>query len=141
MRRAPLVGLTALALVTLAAPVRSAPPKPVTETVPFRDATPDPSGIAVGSDGHCSGLLPREQPHTFTAPARGTLKVTLGGFAGEWALHLLNEKGSVLAETDTAAPAYESLSVKVKKAGVVDVLPCNLAGTPDGTITLLFTYA
>jgi len=141
MRRAPLVGLTALTVFALAAPGMSAPPKPVTQTVPFRDATPDPSGMAVGSDGHCSGLLPREKPHSFTAPARGTVKVTLGGFGGEWALHLLNAKGSVLAETDTQAPGYETLSVKVKKAGVVDVLPCNLAGTPDGTITLVFTYA
>ncbi|HVF19442.1 MAG TPA: hypothetical protein VNA14_04275 [Mycobacteriales bacterium] len=140
MRLAMLPLAVAVAVAGLVTPSHAAPrPQPRTETVPFRDATPDPTGMAVGSDGHCSGLLPREAPHKFTAPARGTLKVTLGGFTGEWALHLLNEKGTVLSETDTTG--YESLTVKVKKGAVVGVLPCNLVGTPDGTITLVFTYA
>ena len=140
MRRVLLTAVIATTVVGVAAPGGAAPrPKQTTTTVPFRDATPDPTGVAVGSDGHCSGLLPRETPHAFTAPARGSLKVTLGGFTGEWALHLLSEKGSVLAETDTTD--YETLTVKVKKGAVVGVLPCNLVGTADGTITLVFTYA
>ena len=140
MRRTVLTLAVVTALGGVVVPSHAAPrPTPTTETVPFRDATPDPTGMAVGSDGHCSGLLPREAPYEFTAPLRGTLKVTLGGFTGEWALHLLNEKGSVLSETDTTD--YESLTVKVKKGAVVGVLPCNLAGTPDGTITLVFTPA
>lgn len=66
-------------------------PKPINQTAPFRDATPDPTGPAAGDDGHCSGLLPREKPYAFKAPARGTLKVSIAGFNGEWALHLLDE--------------------------------------------------
>ncbi|HVE97594.1 MAG TPA: hypothetical protein VNA12_00250 [Mycobacteriales bacterium] len=140
MRRSLLLGITAATIAAFALP-GSAAPKSMTYTVDFRDATPDPTGMAVGDDGHCSGLLPREAPHVFKAPARGTLKATLGGFEGEWALHLMDAKGSVLAETDTTG-AYESLSVKAKKAGtVIHVLPCNLVGTPDGTITIVFTYS
>ena len=139
MRRTVLHVAVPAAVAVLVSPGHATRPAPTTETVPYRDATPDPSGVAVGDDGHCSGLLPREAPHEFTAPGRGSLKVTLGAFTGEWALHLLNEKGSVLAETDTTD--YESLTVKVKKGSVVGIQPCNIAGTPDGTITLVFTPA
>ena len=141
MRRL-VLAVTAVALVggvtapSLAAPKR----KPITKTVPFRDATPDPSGIAVGSDGHCSGLLPREKAYAFQAPAAGTLKASISGFSGEWAMQLRDTKDRVLAEDDVTG-GFETLSVKVRKAGVVNVLPCNLAGTPDSVITLVFTFA
>ena len=140
MRRLLLALLMSATVAGLASPGLAAPGTTTTDTVAYRDPTPDPTGMAVGSDGHCSGLLPAEAPYVFTAPARGTLKVTLGGFEGEWALHLEDPKGSVLAETDTTG-AYESLTVKVKKAGDVHVQPCNLFGTPDGLITLQFTVS
>ena len=142
MRRALLpVVLCAVAVAPAAdALAAKAKPKPISKTVPYRDATPDPTGMAVGPDSHCSGLVPKEAPYQFKAPAAGSLRVTLGGFQGEWALELRTEKGQLLTETDTTG-AYESLTVKVKKPGVVNIQPCNLAGTPDGVINLVFTYA
>jgi hypothetical protein len=137
----------ALALVlipslALAAPSFAAPkPKPIKQTVPFRDATPDPSGIAVGSDGHCSGLLPREAPIVFKAPAAGKLDVSIRGFTGEWALQLRNDKDAVLAAEDVPPPDFEKLSIKIRKAATINVLPCNLAGSPDGIVDIVFTYS
>ena len=140
MRSTTILTASALVLTALAIPALGKPPKPIEETVPFRDATADPTGVAVG-DGHCAGLLPQEAPYQFKAPARGTLKVSISGFQGDWALHVMDEKRSVLAAQDAAPPETEKISVKVRKAGVINVLPCNLAGTPDSVIKLTFTYA
>lgn len=78
MRRIALI-LVPIPSFALAAP-SSAAPKPIKQTVPFRDATPDPSGSAVGSDGHGSGLLPRKAPIAFKTPAAGKLEVSIRGF-------------------------------------------------------------
>lgn len=134
-------GLAASATPGLAAPQPKPKPKPISQEVPFTDSTPDYSGWAVGEDSHCAGALPREEPYVFTAPAAGTLKVAISGFTGEWALDLRNEKGAVLAETDVLAPELETLTVKLRKPGVVNIAPCNLAGTPEALISLVFTYA
>lgn len=128
----------------IATPGDAAPkpkPKPIVQEIPFTDATPDYSGWAVGPDSHCAGVLPREEPYAFKAPAAGTLKVSISGFTGEWALDLRNEKGAVLAETDVLSPETESLTIKLRKPGVVSIAPCNLAGTPEALISLVFTYA
>ena len=126
--------------VTAGAAYAGPTPPPQSQEVGYRDATPDPTGLAIGSDGHCSGALPREAPHSFKAPARGTLKVTLAGFEGVWGLHLEDAKGSVLGDTDSTT-GTPTLSVKAKKAGtVINIRPCNIAGSPDATITLLFTF-
>ena len=143
MRRVALALLLVPSLA-LAAPSSAAPkpkPKPIKQTVTFTDATPDPSGMAVGADGHCSGALPREAPIAFKAPAAGKLEVSIGGFTGEWALQLRSDKDVVLAAQDEPAPATESLSIKVKRAGTVNVLPCNLAGTSSAVVQITFTYA
>ena len=143
MSRLPIVLLLPAVLAITATPGDAAPkpkPKPITQEVPFTDATPDYSGWAVGTDSHCAGLLPRESAYAFKAPAAGTLKVSISGFTGEWALDLRNDKGAVLAETDVLAPELETLTVKLRKAGVVHIGPCNLAGTPEALISLVFTY-
>ena len=141
MRRAALAVLLIPSLV-LAAPSFAAPkPKPIKQTVPFRDATPDPSGIAVGSDGHCSGLLPREAPIAFKAPAAGKLEVSISGFTGEWALQLRNDKDAVLAAQDVPPPDFEKLSIKIRKATTINVLPCNLAGSTEAIVDIIFTYS
>ncbi len=141
MRRLTVASAAVIAAGVVATPSLAAPkPKPINQTVPFRDATLDPSGTAVGSDGHCSGLLPREKAYAFQAPAAGTLKASISGFSGEWAMQLRDAKDKVLAEDDVTG-GFETLSVKVRKPGVINVLPCNLAGTPDSVITLVFTFA
>lgn len=143
MSRTPLVLLAVTALAATAAPALAAPPKPkpITQEVAFTDATPDYSGWAVGSDSHCAGVLPREAAYEFKAPAAGSLKVSISGFDGEWALELRDAKGNVLAETDVLAPEQETLTIKLRRPGIVNIAPCNLAGTPEALISLVFTYS
>lgn len=141
MRRT-VLALLLVPSVAFAVPSFAGPkPKPIKQTVPFTDATPDPTGVAVGSDGHCSGLLPREAPIAFKAPGAGKLEVSISGFTGEWALQLRSEKDVVLAADDVPPPSFETLSIKLKKAGTVNVLPCNLAGTPNAVVQIIFTPA
>lgn len=142
MTRTPLALLVVAAVAATAAPGLAAPkPKPITQEVPFTDATPDYSGWAVGPDSHCAGLLPREAPYEFKAPAAGSLKVSISGFDGEWALDLRDAKGNVLAETDVLAPEQETLTIKLRRPMVVNIAPCNLAGTPEALISLVFSYS
>jgi hypothetical protein len=142
MSRRTLALLVVATVAATAAPGLAAPkPKPITQEVPFTDATPDYSGWAVGPDSHCAGLLPREAPHEFQVPAAGSLKVSISGFTGEWALDLRDAKGNVLAETDVLAPEQETLTIKLRRPGVVNIAPCNLAGTPEALISLVFTYS
>lgn len=142
MTRMPLALIVIAAVAATAAPGAAAPkPKPITQEVPFTDATPDYSGWAIGTDSHCAGVLPREAAYEFKAPAAGSLKVSISGFTGEWALDLRDAKGNVLAETDVLAPEQETLTIKLRRPGVVNIAPCNLAGTPEALISLVFTYA
>lgn len=142
MTRLPLALVVIAAVAATAAPGVAAPkPKPITREVPFTDATPDYSGWAVGPDSHCAGVLPREEAYEFTAPAAGSLKVSISGFSGEWALDLRDAKGNVLAETDVLAPEQETLTIKLRRPGVVHIGPCNLAGTPEALISLVFSYS
>lgn len=131
-------GLTATATPGLAAPKPK--PKPISQEVPFTDSTPDYSGWAIGEDSHCAGVLPREEPYVFTAPAAGTLKVAISGFTGEWALDLRDAKGRVIAETDVLG-GFETLTIKLKRKTPVSIAPCNLAGSPEALISLVFTYS
>ena len=143
MTRLPLALLLVAGLAASATPGLAAPkpkPKPISQQVPFTDATPDYSGWAVGEDSHCAGMLPREEPYVFTAPAAGTLKVAIGDFSGEWALDLRDAKGRVLAETDVLG-GFEELTIKLKRKTPVSIAPCNLAGSPEALISLVFTYS
>lgn len=142
MTRAPIALLLVASVASAAGPAVAGPkPKPIEKTVSYTDATPDLTGLRPGSDAHCNGLLPQEAPYEFKAPAAGKLKVSIDGFTGEWALELRDAGGRVLAEQDVTTPAREELTVKLRKPAVVHVRPCNLAGGPNGTISLVFTYA
>ena len=141
MKRIPLAVLLTAALAATATPGAAVPKKPIEQQVPFTDATPDVTGLHPASDAHCNGFVPQEAPYAFKAPAAGKLKVSISGFTGEWALELRDEKGQVLAEQDVSSPELESLTVKLRKPATVNIRPCNLAGTSQATIALLFTYS
>ena len=148
MMRAPLALVLAAAVAATASPSFAAPapkskpkPKPIEQEVAFTDATPDLTGLRPDSDSHCNGLLPQEAPYEFKAPAAGKLQVSISGFTGEWALELRDEKGRVLAEQDVSIPELEKLTIKLRKPAVVSIRPCNLAGGPDGLISLVFSYS
>lgn len=142
MRRiALLLTATGLALATL--PADAAPPKPVEETFTFTDPTADMTSAADLTDStmHCSGgVLPEEAPHKFVAGRAGTLKVSISGFQGDWALELRDpKKARVLGGDDVNPPDFETVVIKVNAPGPVNVLPCNLAGTIEATVKLVFT--
>lgn len=139
---------TRLALVTVLAvgvalgtTANAAPPKGFSKTVSFTDGTPDPSGNAAsGNENHCNGKLPQEKPISVVIPGPGTVDVSIDGFQGDWALQVRDAKGEVLAGDDVNPPGYEATSVKLKKGATIQILPCNLAGTPAGKVTYTYTY-
>jgi hypothetical protein len=132
--------LAAAVGVSLGTSAHAGPPKGFTKTVDFTDATPDPSGNAGATNqDHCSGKLPQETPISVKIPGKGSVDITLGGFQGDWALQVKDPSGEILAGDDVNPPGYESTSVTLKKAGTILILPCNLEGTPQGTVTYAFT--
>jgi hypothetical protein len=119
----------------------AAPPKGFTKTVSYTDATPDPTGNAgSGNQGHCSGKLPAESGIAVNVPGPGNLDVSLGGFQGDWALQIKDASGEIIGGDDVNPPGYESTSVRLKKAATITILPCNLEGTPNATVTYTYTY-
>lgn len=133
--------LLLVATVAVTATPGLAGPKPIRQEVPFTDATPDVTGLHPASDAHCNGFVPQEKPYVFRAPAAGKLQASIGGFTGEWALELRDDKGRVLAEQDVSSPERESLTVKLRRPAAVHIRPCNLVGSSEATISLVFTYS
>ena len=128
------------ALPASASPAQPAPPQK--GDVDYTDPTPDPTGNAEsGNQNHCNGLLPREAPYVFKAPAAGKLSVKIDGFVGDWSLQIRDGKDKVLGGDDQNPPATESTSVKIKAKGEIRIQPCNMGGTPMGAIHYVFTYA
>ncbi|MCA1720845.1 MAG: hypothetical protein LC779_07020 [Actinobacteria bacterium] len=85
-------------------------------------------------------MLPQEKPIEVKVPGPGTVDVQLGGFQGDWTLKLMDAKGELLSGADVNPPDYESAGTRLKKAGTVLVLPCNLAGTPQAKVTITYTF-
>ena len=141
MRTRTAIIATAVLAVGLGTSAQAAPPKGFTKTVTFTDATPDPSGNAEsGNENHCNGVLPREEPIVVKIPGPGMVDVTLAGFQGDWTLQLQDAKGEVIGGNDVNPPDYETAGVRLKKAQTIKILPCNLAGTPQATVTYKYTY-
>lgn len=132
--------LVAAVGVAMGTSANAAPSKGFSKTVAFTDGTPDPSGNAAsGNENHCSGKLPQEKPVSVTLPGAGSLDISIDGFQGDWALQVRDASGEVIAGDDVNPPGYEATSVSVKKAATVQILPCNLEGTPQATIHYTFT--
>ena len=143
MRTLVVVAVVATAAVGTALPSAAAParPKNFTQQVTFTDTTPDPSGNAEsGNENHCSGKLPQEAPISVKIPGPGDVDVTLSSVTGDWALQVKNAAGEVLAGDDVNPPEAEATSVRLKKAGVIKVLPCNMAGAPTAKVTIKYSY-
>ena len=134
-----LVTATAVLAAGAFAPALAAPPSSFSKTVTFVDSTPDLSGYFLGPE-HCSGELPAEKPVAVSIPGPGTVDVAISGFTGEWSLMITNKDGDVIATADADAPATEATSFRVKRAGTINILPCNLAGTTQATLKYGYTY-
>jgi hypothetical protein len=142
VRRRPalLAGLLALTAAAGAlAPAHAAPPKPFSKTVTFVDSTPDPSAYFLGPE-HCLGQLPKEKPVQVALPGPGVVTIAITGFTGEWSLLVTNPAGDVIGVADADAPATEKLTMRVRKAQRIDILPCNLAGTFEAQLTYSYAY-
>lgn len=130
-----------LVALSLGATAQAAPPKGFTKTVSFTDGTPDPSGNTADTEAeHCMGVLPQEKPIALKVPGPGMVDVTLAGFQGDWTLMITDAKGEVLSGADVNPPDYETAGVRLKKAATINILPCNLAGTPQADVTYKYTY-
>ena len=143
-RHAIATAVVLVALGTVSLTPATAAPKPFKGTQKYSDTTPDPTGSATdGSD--CSSLIPAPFPHekgfTVNIPAPGKLKVVLDN-VGDWALEIRDPKGTVIGSADGGSPEdIEQATVKAKKAGKYTIIPCNLGGAPDVTVTYNYTPA
>lgn len=149
MRKTPLlVSAAALVAAGLAMPATAAP-KPITKTYTATAPLPDPSNYAGQGYSVCAMTVPQSfHSETFKAPALGKLSVKLTGFTGDWDLLLIDGKGTEITHGGASdigspgTPASETMSTKVKKAGTTyQIIACNWAGGPTGTVTYTFTYA
>ena len=140
MRRSVLLvsSLAVLAAGALA-PAHAGPPKSFSKTETFVDSTPDPTAFFLGPE-HCQGRLPAEDPVVVSIPGPGKVDIAISGFTGEWSLMVTNPKGAVIGVADADAPETESLTMRVKRAGAIHILPCNIAGTVEATLTYAYTY-
>lgn len=140
MRRIVLLAAgTALLAAGAFSPALAAPPSSFSKTVTFVDATPDPSGFLLGPE-HCQGRLPAEQPVGVNIPGPGVVDVAISGFTGEWSLMITDKDGEVIATADADAPATEATSFRMKRAGKINILPCNIAGTSQASLKYGYTY-
>ena len=151
MRITPLVLAGALVTVGATAPNATAAPKkkPITKTYEATAVAPDMTNQTEDSYSVCAMNVPNSYHiANFTAPAPGKLKVELYNYTGDWDLLLLDSKGtelaagSELALSTPNAPATETMTVKVKKSKTkYQIVACNWAGGPTGTVKYTFTYA
>src|SRR4051812_1578570 len=135
--------LVAAVGVALSSSANAAPkPKNFSKTVGFTDATPDPTGNAgATNEDHCSGKLPQETPISVKVPGPGNVDINIDGFQGDWALQIQDASGEIIGGDDVNPPsAFESTSVRLKKAATIKILPCNLEGTPQANVHYAYTY-
>lgn len=136
--------IVALGTVSLT-PAGAAKPKPFSGSKAYTDATIDPTGSAPDTSAGCDSLIPAPFPHEtgfqISVPAPGKIKVALNN-TGDWALEIRDPKGAVIATSDGGTPEIvESATVKAKKAGKYTIIPCNLGGAPNVTVTYSYTPA
>jgi hypothetical protein len=133
--------LVAAVGVALSTSANAAPPKGFSKTVSFTDSTPDPTGNAGATNqDHCSGKLPQEAPLSVKIPGAGSVDINIDGFQGDWALQIKDASGEIIAGDDQNPPnAFESTSVSLKKAATIQILPCNLEGTPQANVHYTYT--
>ena len=134
-----LAGLLGAVAAGSLAPAHAAPPKSFRKTVTFVDSTPDPTAYFLGPE-HCMGRLPAEKPVTVAIPGPGVVDIAISGFSGEWSLMITDKDGEVIGVADTDPPTTESTTLRMRRAAKINILPCNIAGTFEATLTYGYTY-
>ena len=143
MHRTAVLTAVALAAATVAAPAAlAAPQKPITKTYTATAPTPDPTNVAGGYTVCAQNVPGSFHVEEFKAPGAGALKVELTEYQVDWDLLLMDGKGKELASSGSGGVGEpEIASLKLKKAGVVQIVACNWSGGPTGTVTYTFTPA
>ena len=156
MRSARLIPALAVGtgLAVLVAPATAAPKKPITKSfdltmpVPLAGTAQDPT--AAVACGGAANPPSSTQLEKFKAPAAGVLKVEMTGYYGDWDFTVRDAKGKTLSHSDNASVTPTSMStgnipekatVKIKKAGEIQMLFCNFLGGPTGKGKYTFTFA
>ena len=142
--RAVLAGAVVAGLALSPAAVAAPKPKPITKTYTATAPLPDPSN---GTNDYsvCAQNVPQSfHLERVTVPAAGTLKVELSGYTNDWDLLVMDGAGRELGGSGSGgyapAPAPEVVSLKLKKKTDVQIVACNWAGGPTGTVTYTFTF-
>lgn len=148
------IALTLVVAGGALAPALAAPakPKPIVMEWSMQHAPmPLPLGAGLPTDNSCDGSFEGLSTTTKTikATAAGTLEVVLTGFAGDWDITVMDDKGRTLgigAGTTTGDPSSlgddltEKAVIKVKKAMTLVIGTCNFLGGPTADAKATFTY-
>ena len=140
----------------LAPALAAAPkPKPIVEEWSMQHApVPVPLAGIDGVDGTNSCSDPALEgvsttTKTIKTKGAGTLEVVLTGFAGDWDITVMDDKGKVLgigAGTTTGDPSSlgndltEKAVIKTKKPMTLVIGTCNFLGGPTADAKATFTY-
>lgn len=140
MNRTAALTLAALAATSVAAPAALAAPKPITKTYTATAPVPDPTNLA-GGYSVCAQNVPGSfHVEPFKVPGAGTLKIELKDYQIDWDLLLMDGKGKELASSGSGGLGEpEVVSLRIKKPTAVQIVACNWAGGPTGTVTYTFT--
>ena len=144
MKRIPVLALAAVAALSTTGSVAEAKhKKPIEKSYSVTAPTPDPTNWAGGSYSVCAQVVPQSfHVEEFAGPEPGTIKVTLTGFQGDWDLLMTDDKGrEVAAGGSSDLGGTETMTYKMKKAGTINIIACNWAGSPTATAKYVFTYA
>lgn len=145
MNRTAAVSLVAVSALCAVGDVAQAThKKPIQKTYTATAPLPDPTNYAGGAYPVCAQAVPQSfHVEEFSAPELGTLKATLTGYVGDWDFLLTDDKGRALGNSGATAVMGEPevITYKFKKAGTVNIIACNWAGGPTGTVKYTFTYA
>lgn len=139
------VGLAGLGLAGLAA----LPATAATKAKPFHGskavtAYPDPTTEVTNMGGKpgCTGYSPlgKTDPIVLAIPAKGKITVDLvspdptGKALTDWDLYIETPSGSIIQAGNGPTSSEEAVA-KFTKAAKIQVIACNLAGGPSGTIS------
>ncbi len=146
MNRAAVIALAATsALCALGTGAEANHKKPIEKTYTATAPLPDPSNYAMQSQySVCAQNVPQSfHVEEFSAPEPGTIKAVLSGYVGDWDFLMTDEKGREVGNSGLTAVQGEdeTITYKFKKAGTINLIACNWAGGPTGTVKYKFTFA
>ncbi len=103
--------------------------------------------VARQDDGslHCLGGMEgvNQDTHPLKVPFKGQLSITLNDFQGDWDLFVVDDNGSVLAESyefNIGGPPTEEIVLSVTKRQPLAIVACNSIGGPTARVSFLLSH-